>query len=163
MGDAPSLWLNNLLAGSITSWANLSQAFTSNFQATYNRLGNAFNLGRVTIKTNKRLYEYTNQFFENRNTCIGVKDDQVIEIYKKGVKDHKIFEKIHESGATIVASLMDVVNKLINTNEALVNQFDFDTKCDAGTSGTVGDPTSDATAGSSIQRSASSVFHLASS
>jgi hypothetical protein len=31
MGDAPSLWLNNLPAGSITSWADLSQAFTSNF------------------------------------------------------------------------------------------------------------------------------------
>jgi hypothetical protein len=27
MGDAPSLWLNNLPAGSITSWADLSQAF----------------------------------------------------------------------------------------------------------------------------------------
>jgi hypothetical protein len=27
MGDAPSLWLNNLSAGSITSWADLSQAF----------------------------------------------------------------------------------------------------------------------------------------
>jgi hypothetical protein len=31
MGDAPSLWLNNLPAGSITLWADLSQAFTSNF------------------------------------------------------------------------------------------------------------------------------------
>jgi hypothetical protein len=31
MGDAPLLWLNNLPAGSITSWANLSNAFTSNF------------------------------------------------------------------------------------------------------------------------------------
>jgi hypothetical protein len=28
MGDAPSLWLNNLLVGSITSWTDLSQAFT---------------------------------------------------------------------------------------------------------------------------------------
>jgi hypothetical protein len=46
MGDAPSLWLNNLPAGSITSWSDLYQAFTSNFQATYNRPGNAFNLGR---------------------------------------------------------------------------------------------------------------------
>jgi hypothetical protein len=55
MGDAPSLWLNNLPAGSITSWADLSQAFTSNFQATYNRPGNAFNLGRVTMKPGERL------------------------------------------------------------------------------------------------------------
>jgi hypothetical protein len=45
MGDTPSLWLNNLPASSITSWADLSQAFTSNFQVTYNRPGNAFNLG----------------------------------------------------------------------------------------------------------------------
>jgi hypothetical protein len=34
MGDMPSLWLNNLPAGSIKSWADLSQAFTSNFQVT---------------------------------------------------------------------------------------------------------------------------------
>jgi hypothetical protein len=52
MGYVLSLWPNNLPAGSITSWPDLSYAFTSNFQATYNRPGNAFNLGRVTMKTN---------------------------------------------------------------------------------------------------------------
>jgi hypothetical protein len=31
MGDASSLWLNNLPGGSITSWVDLSQAFTLNF------------------------------------------------------------------------------------------------------------------------------------
>jgi hypothetical protein len=66
MDDAPSLWLNNLPAGSIKSWADLFQAFTSNFQVTYNHPGNAFNLGRVTMKTGERLHDYTNQFFENR-------------------------------------------------------------------------------------------------
>jgi hypothetical protein len=60
MGDAPSLWLNNLPVGSITLWADLSQACTSNFQATYNHPGNAFNLGRVTMKTGERLRDYTN-------------------------------------------------------------------------------------------------------
>jgi hypothetical protein len=64
-------WLNNLPAGSITSWADLSQAFSSNFQATYNHPGNAFNLGRVTVKPNERLHDYTNRFFENRNRCQG--------------------------------------------------------------------------------------------
>jgi hypothetical protein len=100
MGDAPLLWLNNLPVGSITSWADLSQAFTSNFQATYNFSGNAFNLGRVTMKTGERLRDYTNRFFENRNNCVGIRDDQVVDRYKKGVRDRKVFEKIHESGAT---------------------------------------------------------------
>jgi hypothetical protein len=114
----------------------------SNFQATYNHPGNAFNLGRVTMKTNERLHDYTNRFFENRNTCIGIRDDHVVDSYKKGVKDHKIFEKIHESGAIKVAALMEVVNKLIDTNEAQVNQIDSDTKRDIGTSGAATDPSS---------------------
>jgi hypothetical protein len=75
MGDAPSLWLNNLPTGSITSWADLSQALMSNFQATYNCPGNAFNFGRVTMKPGERLRDYTNRFFENCNTYVGVRDD----------------------------------------------------------------------------------------
>jgi hypothetical protein len=121
MGDTPSLWLNNLPSGCITSWAELSQAFTSNFQATYNRPGNAFNLGRVTMKPGERLRDYTNRFFKNRNTCVGVRDDQVVNSYKKGLRDRKVFEKIHEYDAAAVAPLMEVVNKLIDTKEALVN------------------------------------------
>jgi hypothetical protein len=142
MGDAPSLWLNNLPAGCITLWADLSQAFTSNFQATYILPGNAFNLGRVTMKAGEQLWDYTNQFFENRNTCVSVRDNQVINSYKKGLRDRKVFEKIHESGATKVTPLMEVVNKLIDTEEALVNQFDHDGKQDAGTFGAVGDSSS---------------------
>jgi hypothetical protein len=142
MGDAPSLWLNNLPIGSITSWADLSQAFTSNFQTTYNRPGNAFNLERVTMKPGERLRDYTNRFFENRNTCVSVQDDQVADNYKKVLRGRKVFEKIHESGATKVAPLMEVINKLIDTEEALVNQFDHDSKQDAGTSGAAGDSSS---------------------
>jgi hypothetical protein len=139
MGDAPTLWLNNLPAGSITSWADLSQAFTSNFQATYYHLGNAFNLGRVTMKPGEWLRDYTNLFFENRNTCVGVRDNQVVDSYKKGLRDRKVFEKIHKFGATKVTPLMEVINKVIDTEEALVNQFDHDGKQDASTSGAAGD------------------------
>jgi hypothetical protein len=37
---------------------------------------------------------------------------------------------------------MEVVNKLIDTDEVLVNQFDSDAKRDAGSSGTAGDSSS---------------------
>jgi hypothetical protein len=35
----------------------------------------------------------------------------------KGLRDRKVFEKIHESDAMTVAPLMEVVNKLIDTEE----------------------------------------------
>jgi hypothetical protein len=139
MGDAPSLWLNNVPVGSITSWEDLSQAFTSNFQATYNRPGNVFYLGRVTMKPDEGLQDYTNRLFENHNTCVSVCDEQAVDSYKKGLRDRKVFKKIHESGAVTVTPFMEVVSKLIDTEEALVNQFDHDGKQDAGTSGAAGD------------------------
>jgi hypothetical protein len=114
MGNAPLLWLNNLLPGSITSWADLSHAFTSKFQVTYNCPGNAFNLGRVTMKPDEQLRDYANRFFENCNTCVGVRDDHVVDSYKKGLRYRKVFEKIHESGATKVTPLMEVVNKYLS-------------------------------------------------
>jgi hypothetical protein len=65
-----------------------------------------------------------------------------VDSYKKDIRDRKIFEKIHESGATTVATLMEVVNKLIDTDEALVNQFDSDAKRVVGASGTASDSSS---------------------
>lgn len=50
MGEAPLLWLDNLPAGCITSWAKLSQLFTSIYQATYNRPSNTHHLGRVVMR-----------------------------------------------------------------------------------------------------------------
>jgi hypothetical protein len=36
MGKAPLLWLDNLIAEFITSWATLPRLFTTNCQANYN-------------------------------------------------------------------------------------------------------------------------------
>jgi hypothetical protein len=91
------------------------------------------------MKPGERLRDYTNRFFENRNTCVGARDDQVVDSYKKGLMDRKVFEKIHESGTAMVVPLKEVVNKLIHKKEALANQFDHDGKEDAGTSGATGD------------------------
>jgi hypothetical protein len=73
------------------------------------------------MKTNKRFCDYTNRFFENSNTCVGVREDQVIVSYKKGIRDSKIFGKIHMSRDTTVATLMEVVKKLINIEKAFLN------------------------------------------
>ena len=88
------------------------------------------------MKPKDRLRDYNNRFFENRNECIRVRDDQIVESYKKGIKDRKLFENIHESGATNIKELMNVVNKLMDTEEALQIQFDADAP---GTSGTAAD------------------------
>jgi len=112
MAEMPLLWLDNLPAGCITSWASLSQLFTSNYQATYSRPSNTHHLSWVTMRPKETLRDYTDRFFENRNKLAGVKDDDVIQYY--------------EAGATTIADLMAIVNKLVDTQEAVVNQFSKD-------------------------------------
>jgi hypothetical protein len=89
MGKAPLLWLDNLPAECVTSWATLSWLFMTNYQATYNHHGNTHRLPRVRMRHDETLREYTNRYFENRNTLVGVKDEDVIAYYKKGSHQHK--------------------------------------------------------------------------
>jgi hypothetical protein len=133
MGKAPLLWLDNLPAECITSWATLSRLFTTNYQATYNRPGNTHHLARVRMRSNETLREYTNRYFENRNTLAGVKDDDIIAYYKKGITNIKLFEKIHEADAKNIGDLMAYVDKLVYTQDAVMHDFNEEDHDDRGT------------------------------
>jgi hypothetical protein len=123
MGKTPLLWLDNLPTECITSWATLSRLFTTNYQATYNRPGNTHHLARVRMRCNATLCEYTNRYFENCNTLAGVKDEDVIAYYKKGITNIKLFEKVHEADAHTISDLMAYVDKLADTQDAVMHDF----------------------------------------
>jgi hypothetical protein len=123
MGKAPLLWLDNLPAECITSWATLSRLFTTNYQATYNRPGNTHHLARVWMRCDETLREYTNCYFENRNTLAGVKEEDVIAYYKTGITNIKLFQKIHEADAHTIGDLMAYVDKLVDTQDAVDAQL----------------------------------------
>jgi hypothetical protein len=133
MGKAPLLWLDKLPAECITSWATLSRLFTTNYQATYNRAGNSHHLARVRMRCDETLREYTNRYFENRNTLAGVKDEDVIAYYKKGITNTKLFEKIHEANAHTISDLMAYVDKLVDTQDAVMHDFNGEDHDDGST------------------------------
>jgi hypothetical protein len=133
MGKAPLLWLDNLPAECITSWATLSRLFTTNYQATYSRPCNTHHLARVRMRSDEIPCEYTNRYFENRNTLAGVKDDDVIAYYKKGITNIKLFEKIHEASAKTIGDLMAYVDKLVDTQDAVMHDFNREDHDDRGT------------------------------
>jgi hypothetical protein len=133
MGKAPLLWLDNLPAECITSWATLSRLFTTNYQVTYNRPGNTHHLARVRMRRDETLREYTNGYFENHNTLAGVKDEDVNAYYKKGITNIKLFEKIHEADAHTIDDLMAYVDKLVDTQDAVMHDFNGEDHDDGGT------------------------------
>jgi hypothetical protein len=122
MGKAPLLRLENLLVECFT-WVTLSRLFTTDYQATYNRPGNTHHLTRVRMRRNETLREYTNRYFENRNTLVGVKDEDVIAYYKKGVTNIKLFETIHEADAHTIVDMVAYVDKLVDTQDTVMHDF----------------------------------------
>jgi hypothetical protein len=123
MGKAPLLWLDNLPAECITSWATLSRLFTTNYQVTYNRPGNTHHLARVRMRRDETLREYTNRYFENRNNLDSVKDEDIIAYYKKGVTNIKLFEKVHKAHVHTITDLMAYVDKLVDTQDTVMHDF----------------------------------------
>jgi hypothetical protein len=105
----------------------------TNYQATYNRPGNTHHLARVRMRRDETLCEYTNRYFENRNTLAGVKDLDVIAYHKKGITNIKLFEKIHEADAHTIGDLMAYVDKLVDTQDAVMHDFNGEDHDDGGT------------------------------
>jgi hypothetical protein len=132
LGKAPLLWLDNLPAECITSSATLSRLFTTNYQATYNHPGNTHHLARVRMRRDETLRDYANRYFENRNTLAGVKDEDVITYYKKGITNIKLFKKIHEANAHTITNLMAYVDKLVDTQDAVMHDFNGEDHDDEG-------------------------------
>jgi hypothetical protein len=85
------------------------------------------------MRRDETLCEYTNRYFENRNTLAGVKDDDVIAYYKKGITNIKLFEKIHEADAKTIGDLMAYIDKLVDTQDAVMHDFNGEDHDDGGT------------------------------
>jgi hypothetical protein len=75
------------------------------------------------MRSDETLREYTNRYFENRNTLAGVKDDDIIAYYKKGITNIKLFEKIHKVDAKNIGDLMAYIDKLVDTQDVVMHDL----------------------------------------
>jgi hypothetical protein len=75
------------------------------------------------MRRDETFRQYTNHYFENRNTLAGVKDEDVIAYYKKEVTNIKLFEKIHEANAHTIDDLVAYIDRLVDTQDALMHDF----------------------------------------
>jgi hypothetical protein len=85
------------------------------------------------MRRDETLCEYTNRYFENCNTLAGDKDEDVIAYYKKGITYIKLFEKIHEADTHSISDLMAYVDKLVDTQDAVMHEFNGEDHDDGGT------------------------------
>jgi hypothetical protein len=85
------------------------------------------------MRRDETLREYTNCYFENHNTLAGVKYEDVIANYKKGITNIKLFEKIHEANTHTIGDVMAYDDKLVHTQDPVMHDFNSEDHDDGGT------------------------------
>ncbi|GJN36522.1 hypothetical protein PR202_gb25387 [Eleusine coracana subsp. coracana] len=78
------IWLTSLPEESITSWGDLNKNLIESFHATYNRLGNHFDLTQIKQKTDEALRDYIKRFCAKKTEIPNVLDQQIIAAFQGG-------------------------------------------------------------------------------
>jgi hypothetical protein len=91
LASATHIWLMGLPSRSIKSWSQLHRQFIGNFQATYERPENKWDLAQIVQKDGESVREYIQRFCSKCNTIPDIQDHSVLAVVKN------IFNRQHST------------------------------------------------------------------
>ena len=91
LADSARAWLEHLPSNAIQSWADLKEIFVGNFQGTYKRLGNPWDLKNCRQKPSKTLCGYIRCFSRQCKELSNIIDADVIGAFLSGTTCESLF------------------------------------------------------------------------
>jgi hypothetical protein len=119
LSDAARAWLEHLPLAYISDWDDLVKAFVGNFQGTYVRPGNSWDLRSCCQQPGESLREYIRWFSKQRTELPNVTDSDVIGAFLSGTTCRDLVSKLGCKTPTHASELMDVATKFASGQEAV--------------------------------------------
>jgi hypothetical protein len=119
LSDAARAWLEHLPPAQITDWDDLVKAFVGNFQGTYVRPGNSWDLRSCRQQPGESLQEYIWWFSKQRTELPNIFDSDVIGAFLAGTTCRDLVSKLGRKTPTKASELMDVATKFASGQEAV--------------------------------------------
>jgi hypothetical protein len=119
LSDTARAWLEHLPPGQISNWDNLVQAFAGNFQGTYVRPGNSWDLRSCRQQPGESLRDYIRHFSKQRTELPNVTDSDVIGAFLVGTACRDLVSKLGRKTPTRASELMDIATKFASGQEAV--------------------------------------------
>jgi hypothetical protein len=119
LSDTARAWLEHLLLGQISNWDNLVQAFAGNFQGTYVRPGNYWDLRSCRQQPGESLRDYIRRFLKQRTELPNITDSDVIGAFLAGTTCRDLVSKLGRKTPTRASELMDIATKFASGQEAV--------------------------------------------
>jgi hypothetical protein len=111
LSDAARAWLEHLPPAQISNWDDLVKAFAGNFQGTYVRPGNSWDLRSCRQQPGESLREYIRWFSKQRTELPNITDSDVIGAFLAGTTCRDLVSKLGHKTPTRASELMDIATK----------------------------------------------------
>jgi hypothetical protein len=128
LSDAARAWLEHLPPAQISNWDDLVKAFAGNFQGTYVRPGNSWDLRSCRQQPGESLRDYIRRFSKQRTELPNITDSDVIGAFVAGTTCHDLVSKLGRKTPTRASELMDIATKFASGQEAVEAIFRKDKK-----------------------------------
>jgi hypothetical protein len=110
-------WLMNLTLGSIYSWEELCAQFIANFASAYQQHGVEAHLHVVRQEPKETLRAFISRFIKVRGTIPCISDASIITVFRQGVRDEKVMEKLATHDMETVSTLFALADKCARAAE----------------------------------------------
>jgi hypothetical protein len=119
LSDAARAWLEHLPPTQISNWDDLVKAFAGNFQGTYVRPRNFWDLRSCRQQPGESLREYIRRFSKQRTELPNITDSNVIGAFLAGTTCRDLVRKLGHKTPTKASELMDIATKFASDQEAV--------------------------------------------
>jgi hypothetical protein len=119
LSDTARAWLEHLPPGQISNWDDLVQAFADNFQGTYVRPGNSWDLRSCRQQPRESLRDCIRRFSKQRTELPNITDSDVIGAFIAGTTCRDLVSKLGRKTPTRASELMDIATKFASGQEAV--------------------------------------------
>jgi hypothetical protein len=122
--DSARMWLGHLPASQIHNWDDLVCTFVGNFQGTYVRPGNSWDLHACTQKHGESLWDFIRRFSKRCTELPSVAQSEIVHAFLEGTSCRDLVRELGRSPPVDSNELFDIATSFASGDEAVGAIFD---------------------------------------
>jgi hypothetical protein len=122
--DLAQTWLEHLPANQIHNWDDLVRTFVGNFQGTYVRPGNSWDLRACTQKPDESLRDFIRRFSKRCTELPSVARSEIVHTFLEGTTCRDLVRELGRSPPVDSNELFDIATSFASGKEAVGAIFD---------------------------------------
>jgi hypothetical protein len=124
LADSARTWLEHLPASQIHNWDDLVRTFVGNFQGTYVRPGNSWDLRACTQKPGESLQDIIRHFSKRCTELPSVAQSEIVHAFLEGTTCRDLVRELGRSPPVNSNELFDIATSFASGEEAVGAIFD---------------------------------------